>query len=237
MSRSMIAGLALLLAGCASWRAAPLSESQKLEAAGAKAPAFYFATLEANYFGNRGRLKGELGLIVAAPDRMLIEVRGPGGQPVSTFACDGSTVTLFELDGPRFYSGPANPLSMARLLPLPLEPAIAVALLRGQLPMPKDTKAYRTKGSGQQIEGEHPTLGRLLVTRYAPSHWVWELPDEPLRIEFKKANAEGIFRDILIKTDKDEVRLRLSDLQTDGQPPGIETFQLKAPAGVTVQSL
>ncbi len=237
MRFTQMATLAFVLAGCASWRAAPLSQSNQLKPATANAPAFYFATLEANYFGARGRLKGELGLIVASPDRLLIEIRGPGGQPVSTFACDGDAVTLFELEGPRFYTGPANPITMARLLPLPLEPTIAVALLRGQLPMPQTAKAYRTKGKGQQIEGEHPTLGRLLVTRYAPDHWLWELPDEPLRIEFKDPGPKGIFRDILIKTAKDDVRLKLSDLQMDGDPPSADVFRLKAPAGVTVQAL
>ena len=149
----------------------------------------------------------------------------------------GSNVALFELEGPRFYRGPANPLSMARLLPLPVEPEIAVALLRGQLPMPIEAKAYRTKGKGQQIEGEHPTLGRLLVTRYSPDHWLWELPDEPLRVEFKKPAENGVFRDILIKTAQEEVRLRLSDLQTDGEAPGDEVFRLAPPPGVQVQAL
>jgi hypothetical protein len=237
MRYTMIACLGLMLAACPSWRSIPLPPDHSIQTAGANAPAFYFATLDATYFGDRGRLKGELGLIVAAPDRLLIEVRGPGGQPVSTFACDGSQITLFELEGPRFYRGPANPLTMARLLPLPVEPEIAVALLRGQLPMPTEAKSYRTKGKGQQIEGEHPTLGRLLVTRYSPDHWLWELPDEPLRVELKNPTKNGVFQDILIKAAKDEVHLRLSDLQSEGEAPSEETFQLKPPPGVATQRL
>ena len=223
--------------GCATWKPSTPPQAAPLQAPQAKNTAFYFASLRATYFGKQGRLKGELGLITSAPDKLYIEVRGPGGEPISTFTCDGERVALFELEGPRFYQGAANPRSMARLLPLPLEPKIAVDLLLGKLPMPPEAKAYRTRGEGQQIEGTHPTLGRLVVTRFSPSHWRWELPDEPLRIDFKKPQADGIFTELLIRHDDEEVALKLSDIRRDGEPPANSIFQLQAPEGVSIQPL
>jgi len=226
-----------LVSSCATWKTPKAAQPGVFKSAELTAPDFFFSTLSATYFGGKGRLKGELGLIISAPDQLLLEVRGPGGSPVSTFACDGKTVSLFEMEGPRFYTGPANPLTMSRLLPLPVEPEIAVDLLRGRLPMPETATTYRTKGSAQQLSGEHPTLGRLRVTRFSPKHWQWELPDEDLKLTLKDPTDRGVFREIVIKTAKDEVALRMQDLESGGEPPSPELFRLEPPPGVAVQPL
>ena len=238
MKNVMIIILGLFgVSGCATWKAGQMPTKGSLQSGTLDAPQFYFASMNATYFGGQGRLKGELGLIVSAPDKILLEVRGPGGNPVSTFACNGRTVSLLELEGPRFYTGPANPITMARLLPLPVEPEIAVSLLRGQLPMPSDATSYQTKGDAQQLTGTHPTLGTIIVTRYAPSHWTWRLPDEQLHLTLKDPSEAGIFRDILIKSKNEEVRLRLSEFDANGDPPDAALFNLEPPPGVEVRPL
>ena len=238
MNKVMILSIGLCMAmGCSTWKAAKAPVSGRLQGASIDAPEFYFASMNATYFGGQGRLKGELGLIISAPDKILLEVRGPGGNPISTFACNGRTISLFELEGPRFYSGPANPITMARLLPLPVEPEIAVSLLRGRLPMPSDSASYQTKGQAQQLSGMHPTLGTIVVTRYSPEHWTWELPDESLHLTLKKPTEAGLFRDILIRSKNEEVRLRLSELDASGTAPETQLFTLEPPPGVTVQPL
>ena len=234
---AMITFCLCLTTGCSTWKASKAPATGSLQSSLGDAPEFYFARMNATYFGGQGRLKGELGLIVAAPDKLLLEVRGPGGNPVSTFACDGKTVTLFELEGPRFYSGPANPLTMARLLPLPVEPHVAVSLLRGRLPMPVEATSYQTKGQAQQLSGVHPLLGQVVVTRYSPTHWTWQLPDEELLITLKEPTNSGVFRDILIKSKDGEVRLRLREFDASGNPPDAEIFSLEPPPGVETRPL
>ena len=234
---AMIVLCLCLTTGCAMWKASKVPATGSLQGSFGDPPKFYFAKMKATYFGGSGRLKGELGLIVAAPDKLLLEVRGPGGNPVSTFACDGKIVTLFELDGPRFYSGPANPLTMARLLPLPVEPHVAVSLLNGRLPMPVETTSYQTKAQARQLSGVHPLLGQVVVTRYSRTHWTWRLPDEELFITLKDPTKSGVFRDVLIKSKDTEVRLRLQDFDASGDPPDAEVFTLEPPPGVDTQPL
>jgi hypothetical protein len=226
-----------LLAGCPSWRAAPVTGFSGFGEMEQSKVNFVFGAAKVTYFGKQGRLKGDMGIIAAAPDRLLIEVRGPGGAPISTFACDGSTVSLYDLDGPGFYQGPATPLSMARLLPLPIEPEFASGLLLGKLPLPGIIRRYENQGDSQRIEGEHATLGLLRITRYSADHWLWELPDEGLEIDFKKRQSNGIFQHILIKSEASEVLLRFSELDSSGEAPALELFRLRAPAGVAVQRL
>ncbi len=238
MKSTMIIILGLVgTIGCSTWKAGKAPAKGSLQSGSLDAPQFYFASMNATYFGGQGRLKGELGLIISVPDKILLEVRGPGGNPVSTFACNGRTISLLELEGPRFYSGQANPISMARLLPLPVEPEIAVSLLRGQLPMPSDATSYQTKGDAQQLTGTHSTLGTIIVTRYGPNHWTWSLPDEQLHLTLKDPTKAGIFRDILIKSKSDEVRLRLSEFDASGAPPDAQLFTLQPPPGVEVLPL
>ena len=102
MRNGMIIILSLFMAsGCSTWKTAKAPAKGGLQSASLEPPKFYFASMNATYFGGQGRLKGELGLIVSAPDKILLEVRGPGGNPVSTFACNGRTVSLLELEGTR----------------------------------------------------------------------------------------------------------------------------------------
>ena len=238
MKSAVIISLGLsMISGCSTWKTSKAPANGSLQSPAPDAPQFYFASMNATYFGGQGRLKGELGLIVFAPDKILLEVRGPGGNPVSTFACNGQDVSLFELEGPRFYKGPANPLSMARLLPLPVEPEIAVNLLLGRLPMPNDATNYQTKGEAQQLSGVHPTLGVIIVTRYSPTHWTWQLPDDNLHLTLKDPTKSGVFRDILIKSKSDEVRLQLSEFDASGTAPDSKLFTLEPPPGVAVQPL
>ncbi|MDE0883134.1 MAG: hypothetical protein OSB21_11110 [Myxococcota bacterium] len=226
-----------LLAGCPSWRSSPVSEFPGFSEIEQSKVNFVFGAAKVTYFGKKGRLKGDMGIIAAAPDQLLIEVRGPGGAPISTFACDGTTVSLYDLDGPSFYQGPATPLSMARLLPLPIEPEYASALLLGKLPMPGRIRVYENRATSQRIEGEHATLGVLRVTRHSADHWLWELPDEGLRVDFSERQSNGLFRRVLIRSKGSEVLLRFSELDSSGEAPAPDLFRLQAPAGVSVQRL
>jgi hypothetical protein len=126
---------------------------------------------------------------------------------------------------------------MARLLPLPIEPEFASGLLLGKLPLPSIIRRYENQGDSQRIEGEHATLGLLRITRYSADHWLWELPDEGLKIDFKERQSNGIFQHILIKSEASEVLLRFSELDSSGEAPALELFRLRAPAGVAVQRL
>ena len=228
---------ALMISACSTWQRAQLPAQDSAFAPPASSPGFYFATVNATYFGGQGRLKGELGVILAAPNKLLLEVRGPGGTPVSTFACDGETVSLFELEGPRFYTGAASPLSMARLLPLPVEPEVAVDLLRGRLTLPQTELSYEVKGKANRLSGVHPLLGNVVIERLSQDRWVWSLPDEAVRVELSRRSPQGVFQDLMIQAGREQVRLRFSELDTTGDPPEAELFKLTPPPGVTPQRL
>ena len=80
---------------------------------------------------------------------------------------------------------------------------------------------------------------------YAPETTVYEaaqsfrgkLPDEPLRVDLRAPRPDGIFTDLEIRRGDEEVHLRLTNVDTSGEPPPDAAFTLPVPAGVTVEAL
>ena len=123
--------------------------------------------------------------------RPTIAARGPrpGGTPVSTFACDGETVSLFELEGP--HTGAASPLSSA-----PAPPAGGARGRRRSVARSSDAPqtelSYAVKGSANRLSGVHPLLGNVVVERLGQDRWVWSLPDEAVRVAQPPLAARGL---------------------------------------------
>jgi len=222
----------VLLAGCPnrSWRAAPTEALSEAKALFNEAPAFLFATAKVTYFGDQGRLKGELGLVLSRPDRLYIELRGPGGTPLSIFACDGDTARLFEVEGPRFFEGPADASSLGRVLPVALNPKLAVSLLLGSPPLPPKPVVERS-GDRLRISGVHPELGPLALT-LDEGRWRWELTGSKVRIDLSD-RRQGVFHRLLIRAGDEEVAWQLSELELGGDAPALTLFKVERPAGLT----
>ncbi|MEO8903761.1 MAG: hypothetical protein ABI488_15775 [Polyangiaceae bacterium] len=88
-----------------------------------------------DYFGPQGRLRGSLLYVVAAPDKLRLDIVSPFGATVSTLTSDGKNFALFDLRQKQFLRGPANACNLARFTHVPIPPAALVQLLRGEAPV------------------------------------------------------------------------------------------------------
>ena len=88
-----------------------------------------------DYFGPQGRLRGSLLYVVAAPDKLRLDIVSPFGITVSTLTSDGKNFALFDLRQKQFLRGPANACNLARFTHVPVPPAALVQLLRGEAPV------------------------------------------------------------------------------------------------------
>jgi len=73
--------------------------------------------------------------VVAAPDKLRLDVVSPFGATISTLTSDGHEFALFDLRQKQFLRGPANACNLGRFTHVPLPPAALVQLLRGEAPV------------------------------------------------------------------------------------------------------
>jgi hypothetical protein len=234
--KAMLFGLALLLLGCPSktrWEPVAQVTGAPFANRFSTAPDHLFTSAKATWFAEGKRIKGELGLVLAAPDKMYLEIRGPGGVPVSTFTCDGTTAQLYELEGPHFLKGPATARSLGRVLPLPLAPKLAVDLLRGKLPLPTGG-TYERAGELLSLTGEHPELGTLRIEQNGDTY-TWMLPAKAIRVRFTKGALGQPFARVELRHGKAELSLRFFETDSSGEAPDPEIFTLQQPPGLSVE--
>lgn len=228
----------LCASGCASLQPISGQDAQKRTQSLSQGPAFFYATAKATYFDKNRRLKGELGLVVAEPDRLYVEVRGPGGTPVSTFVCIGGRAQLYDLEGPGFYEGEATALALGRILPVGLPPPQAVRLLAGRLPIPKTPTLRQAKGSKVLLEGSVEHLGKVRLEG-GGDRWTLTLLDRGITLRFENRHPSGLFQrlEIVDKTQGREVLFQMVDLDLSGEAPADEVFRLEVPPGLEVLPL
>ena len=88
-----------------------------------------------DYIGPRGRLRGDVMYIVAAPDRVRLDLYSPFGATLSTLTSDGEHFELYDPRAKRYFYGPANACNLARFTQVSLPPAVLVDILRGEAPV------------------------------------------------------------------------------------------------------
>jgi hypothetical protein len=88
-----------------------------------------------DYYGERGRVRGNLLYIVSAPDRVRLDVFSPFGATISTLTSDGQAFALYDLRQKSFLRGPANACNLQRFTRVPLPPHAFAELLRGEAPV------------------------------------------------------------------------------------------------------
>ena len=80
-----------------------------------------------DYFGDRGRLRGNTLFILSRPERLRISVYSPFGVTLSTITSNGKDFALLDVSQREFWHGPANACNASRFLsvPAPLQSANA----------------------------------------------------------------------------------------------------------------
>jgi hypothetical protein len=93
------------------------------------------AEAKLDYIGPRGRLRGNVLYLAAAPDSVRLDLFSPFGAMLSTLTSDGRRFSLLDPRQKRFFYGPANACNLARFTQVTLPPAVLVDLLRGEAPV------------------------------------------------------------------------------------------------------
>jgi hypothetical protein len=144
------------------------------------------AAAKIDHAGDRGRLRGDLLLIVSRPDRIRMDVVSPFGATLATLTSDGNRFALADLKDHHFYEGPSSACNIARLTSVPLPARVLVNLLRGVAPVVEhqegaasivwDTRGYYTI----QIAGAQASQTIQLVPH--PDDWNKPWTDQRVRV-------------------------------------------------------
>jgi hypothetical protein len=95
------------------------------------------ASAKVDHFGERGRVRADVLLFAARPDRIRLDVVSPFGVALATLTSDGRRFALDDLREKRFLFGPASACNIARLTSVPIPGHVLVDLLRGEAPVLK----------------------------------------------------------------------------------------------------
>jgi len=199
-----------------------------------------------------------------APAQFSVSVRSFFEVPQQVLVADGSTVTIYDATSgsPRFYQGPANALSLRRVLGLPLSPEDAVALMLGRAPLSAEREGWplprvrviAVDGASQTYTVSIERAGRGAL------HWTARLKDDALvgLVAFTGDGRPLVSATLTDHTDVDgiafaqriavrledasgsdgqEVVLRVVDGHFNGPPLPPEAFTLTPPPGVRVDPL
>lgn len=87
------------------------------------------------YFGDRGRVRGNVLYMTMLPEQLRFDVFSPFGVTLSTLTSDGHDFSLYDLKEKSFLRGPANTCNVARFTQVPVPPFALAQLLRGEAPV------------------------------------------------------------------------------------------------------
>jgi hypothetical protein len=137
-ARQHAAAVALLAAACSS---PPKSQFPDAQAALDRMRETYACSrglsgeAKLDYFGESGRVRGDLWYLVSLPDKVRLDVVSPFGATISTLTSDGQRFNLLDLRAKEFLYGPANDCNLARFTQVPMPPHALVQLMRGEAPV------------------------------------------------------------------------------------------------------
>jgi hypothetical protein len=101
------------------------------------------ADAKIDHFGDRGRIRANLMMMVATPAKIRMDVTSMNFL-VATLTSDGRRFALADMREKRFLVGPASACNIARLTTVPLPGHALVSLLRGQAPILKHAQGAGT---------------------------------------------------------------------------------------------
>jgi hypothetical protein len=234
-ARGGVAGVALaaLIAGCAS---APPSRFPSAGAALERMRQTYAcsravrAEAKIDYFGEEGRVRGNVMYIAALPERLRFDVFSPFGVTLATLTSDGANFTLYDFREKSFHYGPASVCNVARFTRVPVPPHALAQLLRGEAPLlvhsPEQASLEWSSGlfsSGRyvvEIRSKHAARERIEL---APRPEDWQRPwaEQRLRVLKVAIEQQGIELYSADLADHRVVRTAAAHVDPDGLAPAL----------------
>ena len=201
---------------------------------------------KADHFGPDGRVRGTVYFFVQDDGRLRFEALTPMSTPAATLASDGTTFSLLDSRERVYYTGPAQPCNIARLLRIPMAGRDVATILLGGTPLIEHRQARLdwdddgfyvllltgTQANVRQRVEIAPDRQRLDVLRSVVkegSHVVWELEFDdrervdgvqfPKKIHFVNPREDA---DVLVQYQQVELNPTLPD----------DAWTLPAPEGI-----
>lgn len=203
------------------------------------------ASARVDAFTREGRVKVRVELVADRTGRLRFDTLSPFEQPISTLVSDGRRFALYDLPKKRFYTGPATPRNISRILPIRLTGEEVAQLLLGDVPliaherltMERETckTRYRLTLLGRDVRQEVavdaisllPVAGRL----YANGSLVYDVSFE----RHEKTAAAPVPRKIRFRSPRDRVDLLVLYGDVEANPRlQDDLFRLEAPRGAVV---
>ncbi len=135
----------------------------------------------------RQRVKVKVSVWAARPDKLRLEIQGPLGSGAATLVTDGTRFSLLDSRQGRLFTGEARGCNVARLVQVELEPAQAVSVLLGEIPL----EPGEAQASWDEHEGGREVL--TIHTADGGEERVWlDARDhawDPLRAERRDARG------------------------------------------------
>jgi len=90
---------------------------------------------KADHFGPDGRVRGTVYFFVRQDGRLRFDALTPLSTPAASLASDGTTFSLLDARENAYYTGPAQPCNIARLLRIPMAGRDVATILLGGTPL------------------------------------------------------------------------------------------------------
>jgi hypothetical protein len=162
------------------------------------------AEAKLDYFGDEGRVKGNVLYMASLPDSVRFDVYSQFGVTLSTLTSDGKDFSLFDFRQKTFLYGPANACNVARFTQVPVPPFALAQLLRGEAPV----LVHEASGATLAWEGDYAI--RIASTRSANE----EIHLEPYPDDWDKPWSQQRVRVLDVRVEQkgvDLYRAHLSD--------------------------
>jgi outer membrane lipoprotein-sorting protein len=137
------------------------------------------------YFGEKGRVRGNVLYMAALPESLRFDVYSPFGVTLSTLTSDGKDFALYDLKEKEFLQGPANACNVARFTQVPVPPFALAELLRGEAPVlvhDPNQASIKWGGSDGYVIEVQSTRSATEEIHLEPTHDDWNLPWEKQRV-------------------------------------------------------
>ncbi len=198
-------------------------------------------------FTPQGRARVREVVVAERSGRLRFETLSPFEQPLSTLVSDGKKFALYDLGKKRYYSGPATPANISRLLPIRMRGEEIAQLLLGEAPLiaPTATKTeldkckshYRLFFEAKELDARQIVLidAQRLVPLKSTLHVGGRLESEITFEDHKSVSGVLIPHKIryVAPADKVDLVVLYTDVTLD-ETFDDDTFKLDAPRGVEV---
>ena len=120
-----------------------------------------------DHFGEEHRVQGKTYLFALLPKRLRIELVSPFGSPLTVLTVNEQEFAMHDVREAKYYTGPAEPCNIARLIRIPLPSDDVIRILVGHTPMIEGTPevSWDSEGFYRVVIRDGTRIQTLLIDK------------------------------------------------------------------------